>query len=175
MLQSSINILFNLLNLSLPNLQIPRSPTKMVDRPEHLYKSVCDSCWRQGQQHQETWGLGMSGGRIFTGSLGLHTALSCVTLMWTRLKGGCGIHRNLIRPTSVLIRAVSKIIQRSSVRSTTSLGSLVMGFNETKYVSKKPLQLESTLHKNALCQNSALDLSGLTHSDSFFGFPIVLL
>ena len=62
-----------------------------------------------------------------------------------------------------------------SVRSTTSLGTLVMGFNETKYVSKKRLQFESTLYENALCQNSALDLSGLTHSDSFFCFPIVLL
>ena len=63
----------------------------------------------------------------------------------------------------------------STVRSTTSLGSLVMGFNETKYVSKKRLQFESTLYKNALCQISALDLSGLTHSDSIFCFPIVLL
>ena len=62
-----------------------------------------------------------------------------------------------------------------TVRSTTSLGTLVMGFNETKYVSKKPLQFESTLYKNALCQNSAFDLSGLTHSDSFLCFPIVLL
>ena len=62
-----------------------------------------------------------------------------------------------------------------TVRSTTSLGSLVMGFNETKYVSKKRLQFESTLSENALCQNSDLDLSGLTHSDSFFCFPIVLL
>ena len=44
-----------------------------------------------------------------------------------------------------------------------------------KYVSKKHLQFESTLSENALCQNSDLDLSGLTHSDSFFCFPIVLL
>ena len=64
---------------------------------------------------------------------------------------------------------------KRKVRSTTSLGTLVMGFNETKYVSKKPLQFESTLYKNALCQNSAFDLSGLTHSDSFLCFPIVLL
>ena len=62
-----------------------------------------------------------------------------------------------------------------AVRSTTSVGALVMRFKKTKYVSKKRLQFESTLYENALCQISALDLSGLTHSDSFFCFPIVLL
>ena len=87
---------------------------------------------------------------------------------------GCGASRvNFVTDFFQISPKVK--IHYLAVRSTTSLGSLVMGFNETKYVSKKHLQFESTLSENALCQNSDLDLSGLTHSDSFFCFPIVLL
>ena len=56
----------------------------------------------------------MNGGRVFTGQLGLHTALSCAIPTWVRLKGGCGSHPNLIIPTNVLTRAVSKIKRRVS-------------------------------------------------------------
>ena len=57
-----------------------------------------------------------------------------------------------------------------TVRSTTFVGALVMGFKKTKYVSNESLQFESILYENALCQISALEVSGLTHSDSFFVF-----
>ena len=117
---SIITIPSHLPNLSLPNLHIPQSTLKMTlevpqDRPERPYTiAFVHLVEDRGSSTRGNWGFGMNGGRVFTGQLGLHTALSCAIPTWMRLRGGCGRHPNLIRPTSVLTRAVSKIKQQSS-------------------------------------------------------------